>query len=209
MLMRCLAEVSLLKELIRDIGMEVVILWNAVMLKKRILVVDEDVKKILDVTRTLPQLASHRSDWSILRPLVLDDSSQVEDLETSGVYIAGATSNAAASLLGRGDLFDVILSLADHRVTVSNAATATMKMCSIHKDLANAMKDAVASEISTKELNTLVSSKTKTILSNLKSLAVEDEHGKHKISDAAIQESSKNEATQQWLRRLAIAENLM
>lgn len=138
--------------------------------------------------------------------MVLDDTIHIEDLQTAGVYIAGASSSVAASLLGRGDLFDVILYVSDHRITVSNS---TGKMCSIHKDVANAMKEAAASDISPKDLINVISNKNNTILSNLRSLAVNDEQGKPKISDTAILESSKNETTQQWLRRLAIAENLM
>lgn len=125
------------------LGLEAVLLWNAVLLKKRILVISEgsgnqNLTKLLTTIRSLPQLAYHRQDWGILRPLVScsgdADAVHLEDLTSSGVFIAGTVDATLATT--HAALFDVIFSLSDHRITISEDAAASMRMGSTHRELA-------------------------------------------------------------------------
>lgn len=125
------------------LGLEAVVLWNAVLLKKRILVISEgngnqNLTKLLTTVRSLPQLAHHRQDWGILRPLVTlsseADTVHLEDLSSTGVFIAGTVDPTLATT--HASLFDVIFSLSDHRITISDDAAATMRMGSTHRELA-------------------------------------------------------------------------
>jgi hypothetical protein len=87
-----------LKELFEMLGVEFIVLWNAMLLKKRVLVVCEqtegqsgtqaNLQTLMDTMLTLPQLVWHRKDFSILRPLVRADSTNehLEDLTSSGVF---------------------------------------------------------------------------------------------------------------------------
>lgn len=161
--------------------------------------------------RTLPQLAWHRRDWSILRPIVLDDANQLEDLQSSGSFIAGTTSSTVSNM---STLFDVIVSLSDHRVTVMPAAASFLRMCSVHKDIAAFLLEVagnIGMDASAKDQFELIveplHQKTTNIINNLRALA-EAEPNK-KLSDEAIASVSANESTQQWLRRLAIVEGLL
>jgi hypothetical protein len=125
------------------LGLEAVVLWNAVLLKKRILVSSEggsvqSLNKLLTTLRCLPQLALHRRDWGVLRPLVScsgDDAAlYAEDLASCGVFIAGTVDPAMATT--HASLFDVVFSLTDHRITISEDAAGSMKMGSTHRELA-------------------------------------------------------------------------
>jgi hypothetical protein len=52
--------VNKFSSLLRTLGIETVVLWNAVFLKKRVLVVSDNLPRLLSIIRTLPQLAWHR-----------------------------------------------------------------------------------------------------------------------------------------------------
>jgi phosphotransferase system glucose/maltose/N-acetylglucosamine-specific IIC component len=57
-------------ELFRTFGVHSVLIWTAMLLKKRVVVVGETSEHVLNTIRVLPQLAWSRQNWSILRPLV-------------------------------------------------------------------------------------------------------------------------------------------
>lgn len=54
----------------RSFGVHSVLIWTAMLLKKRIVVVGETAEHVLNTIRVFPQLAWARQNWSILRPLV-------------------------------------------------------------------------------------------------------------------------------------------
>ena len=76
-----------------------------------------------------------RQDWGILRPLISNDPEHIEDLLTSGVFIAGCTDPTLVSRLSDSSLFDVVYHTADRRVIVSDWAAADMRMGAAHRDL--------------------------------------------------------------------------
>mmetsp|Transcript_17122 Transcript_17122/g.28607 ORF Transcript_17122/g.28607 Transcript_17122/m.28607 type:complete len:352 (+) Transcript_17122:49-1104(+) len=202
-----------LKEIIRMLGLEAVVLWNAVLLKKRILVSSDggghqNISKLLATLRCLPQLALHRRDWGVLRPLVSSSGEEgamfVEDLSSCGVFIAGTMDPAMATT--HAALFDVVFSLTDHRITINDAATASMRMGSTHRELAQQLVDLESSVTSTdQDMLKLITAKTDKIIKNLHSLTEEGT----KLTEQAINDAVSNEATQQWLARVAIAEGLL
>lgn len=204
---------SCIKDIVRMIGLESVVLWNAVLLKKRILVIDtsgpQNLSKLLDTVRTLPQLAFHRQDWSILRPLISiegdADETHIEDLKNCGVFIAGAMDGAVAATYA--SLFDVVFSLTDHRVTISDEAAPSMRMGATHRELAQQLVDLEENPTSTSEdMLKVIVKKTEKVIKNLKSLIPE---GESKLTEEIINENVSNESTQQWLARIAIAEGLL
>jgi hypothetical protein len=103
--------VSCLKQLFEMLGVEFIVLWNAMLLKKRVLVIADEstdsqsnsvaqqanLNSLMETILSLPQLVWHRKDYSILRPLVRADPSNehVEDLTTAGVF-AGTTRPVVA-----------------------------------------------------------------------------------------------------------------
>lgn len=194
-------KLSCIKELIQKFGVEVVVIWNAIILKKRILFVGENVKQILSILRSLPLFAIHRNDWSVLRPLVTSDPEHIEDLTSSGVFIAGTIDESLAT---KTDIFDVVVSLIDNRINITNHAASTMKMCAVHREIANIITEYSNKSYSDDDIVTALSNKTKQIISQLKDLG---QGGR--LSEEKINGSVTNEAAQQWLYRLASAEMLI
>lgn len=194
---------SCLKDISRMLGVDAVVLWNAVLLKKRILVVCDNLPKLLAVVRTLPQLAWHRKDWSILRPLVSSDQEYLDDLASCGVFIAGTTDPTLST--AASTLFDVVFSVLDRRVIVAESVAADMRMGSVHRDISQILTDAESNpEMSDQDLIKAVAVKTEKMVKNLQSLA-----GDSKLTEAIIKENVANESMQQWLCRVAIAEGML
>lgn len=198
------AIVSKIKELNNMLNIDIVILWNAVLLKKRILVIGSDCSQVLSIVRTLPQLAWHRQDWSILRPLIRNEQEHIDDLVASGVFIAGTTDT---SMGDKNELFDVILSLNDSRITITTHAVPTMKMCSVHREVSQLINDE-SEKSNTNDLDVIraVTAKTNEIIMKLKTLSSENGNT---LTEDIINSSVSNAAAQQWLIRLATAEGML
>lgn len=194
---------SVMKELVHTYGVDTCVLWNAMILKKRILVHGDSVEQIIKYVRTLPQLVFQRQDWGMCRPIVNAEPEHLEDLASCGYFVAGTMDN---SMVSKTDTYDVILSLLEKRVVVSPHAVDSLKMTSIHRDIANLFNEVTSSDAADKDIIKSLALKTNQIISNLKQC--ENEETK-RISEASINERVSNPGTQQWLLRLAIAEGLV
>lgn len=195
--------VSILSELNAMLGVDMVLLWNAVLLKKRILIVSsEDSGKLFSAVRSLPQLVWHRQDWSMLRPLVRAEEPHLEDLQTCGVFIAGTFDTALAA---KSELYDVVLSLDERRVHVSKHAQQELKMCSVHREVATLLAEAAEKKINDSQIIKIISTKTVEVLTHLKGLAPQGE----KLTEELVNASVSNAVAQQWLIRFAVSEGLL
>ena len=195
---------NVVKDLVAMLGIETVILWNAVLLKRRVLVVSETVDKLFPVLRSLPLLAAHRKDFAQLRPIVsADQEINIEDLSSAGVWIAGTTD---AALAAQETLYDVVLNLSERRVAVAAHAISDLKMCATHREVAVLMTNEAASPDSTSlGICSALANKTNQVLATLRGLAGPD----GKLTEQLVVASGANDATQQWLVRLAGAEGLL
>jgi hypothetical protein len=72
-------------------GQEIILIWTALILKKRIVVYSQKIGVLLRVIRALPLLVFHRQNWDILRPYITLQTEEIEinDLKNAGIYIAG------------------------------------------------------------------------------------------------------------------------
>jgi hypothetical protein len=65
-----------------------VLLWSALLMKKRVVVYSEKLTVLLRVIRALPLLVSYRQNWSILRPLVtLQGELEIADLKVFFAWV--------------------------------------------------------------------------------------------------------------------------
>ncbi len=193
--------VSQMQELWVELGFDCVILYNAILLKKRILVVGNSLTKLLAVMRTLPQFVSHRNDWSILRPLIIEgNTTQLNDLIESGVFIAGTLDSRLASSYKSQLQYDIVISLVEKRVTISTESTNEMKMCGFHKDVGSTLVDMTnieslsSSNTTSNDIILKLNEYTTKALTQIQTL------GKDGIDEI------KNSGTREWLHRLAGAE---
>lgn len=86
----------LLADVTKLFGPEMVLLWSALLMKKRVVVYSEKLTVLLRVIRALPLLVSYRQNWSILRPLVtLQGDLEIADLKVrwlnSGALLFSST----------------------------------------------------------------------------------------------------------------------
>lgn len=195
---------SALKELIDMLGVDVAILWNAMILKKRIVVVSDSLTDLQSLVHTLPQLVYQRLDWNICRPVAnLTDPVHVEDISSVGYYVVGTLENAMSLST---DYYDVLLNLQEKRVNIAPHAMEGMRMTSVHRDVANLLVEMVDNKATNKEIVKAITNKNMTVLNNLKSCC---DDMSNKVTQAVINEKTSNASTQQWLYKLAIAENLV
>jgi hypothetical protein len=114
-------------------GVQVVLLWTGMLLKKRIVVYSSKLVESQKLLRVLPLLVSHRDNWNLLRPYCTGDDAELSELE--GVYCAAL----AQPLDSRQDLWDIYVDIPALSITVADHARKDLTMTSVHKDLAGAL----------------------------------------------------------------------
>jgi len=229
-----IANASLL-ELVRLFGVEAVLLWNAVVLKKRILVrggAARDLPQVMRVVRSLPLLAWHRRDWSVARPCVVADGPTAAaevggDLAKAGVFIAGfvdpygdaagggagGAGGASALVTGGGlpaDGYDLLVDVPARALHVADAGPANvpedLAMGKLHKGVAQAWLKAAEADGATEQgVIKAVALKTADLVKKLKSLCADG-----KLTRAALRADALglNAGQQRFLYNLALAEGL-
>lgn len=142
--------VSNVKDLISAFGLEFILVWTALLMKKRIAVYGASVGDVLEAVRGLPVLVWHRQDWGLLRPWVTLDDEQLHDLRTAGVYVAGFTDPGVRAL---PDLYDLLIDLDNRAIRLMDHAAPDFKLGAFHKDLATYLVQAAADpDVSTQAL---------------------------------------------------------
>jgi hypothetical protein len=193
-----------LNELVSVFGADTAALWNAVLLKKRILVYADSVPKLQGLVSSLPALAWHRKDWSVLRPLVYAEQESLEDLQSAGVFIAGTTD---AALVSRTDLFDVIASVPEKRVSVVDTATDDGRGTVFYREISNIFVPSDGSAPSRTDVALLqaVAERTGFLVERLQGMR----RATREATEAEISSMSKVETTTRWLIRVAAAEGIL
>ncbi|KAM3862662.1 DENN domain-containing protein 10 [Diretmus argenteus] len=193
------------KDVVSQFGLETIILYTALMLKKRIVVHHPRVEALLEFTRVLPALTWHRKDWSILHPYVHLTDTELEDLQKYPGYVAGFVDPEVSN---RSDLFDVYVNLPDGVITVSQSAKEAMAMGKLHKDIGHLIvQSAEDADRTDSQVIKDISVKTKEILASLVALADEGENAK--ITLEGLKQRHFPPATENFLFHLAAAEQLL
>mmetsp|Transcript_64121 Transcript_64121/g.144628 ORF Transcript_64121/g.144628 Transcript_64121/m.144628 type:complete len:345 (+) Transcript_64121:279-1313(+) len=131
-----------LGDLVSALGLQSVLIWTAMLKKKRVAVVGDSAASVIAAVQALPQFA--RQDLSILRPLVTMSANELDDLEASGVYVAGFLESSGVR--GRSDLFDLLVDISAREVVVADHARESFRMSELHKELASFMTTSLKKE---------------------------------------------------------------
>uniref|UniRef100_A0A8C5RUD0 UDENN domain-containing protein n=1 Tax=Laticauda laticaudata TaxID=8630 RepID=A0A8C5RUD0_LATLA len=196
------------KDIVFQFGMETVILYTALMLKKRIVVYHPRIETILEFTRALPALVWHRQDWSILHSYVHLNDDELEPLKMCPGYIAGCIDSEVNN---RIDLYDIYVNLTESEITISHQAKEAMTMGKLHKELGQLIvQSAEDPEKSNSQVIKDVSLKTKEILTNLASFTEVIHDGeKPSLNLEALKQKRFPPATENFLYHLAAAEQML
>ena len=86
--------------LIELFGVEVVLIWTAMLLKKRVVVYSNKLPEVQRLIRVLPALVWHRDNWSVLRPycIVDDDLNDLQGGDPVPPLLCPACTASAGSL---------------------------------------------------------------------------------------------------------------
>ncbi|XP_068745894.1 DENN domain-containing protein 10-like [Montipora capricornis] len=199
---------SPISDVINIFGVETILIYTALLLKRKVVVYSPKLDTLLNISRALPLLVWHRQNWSILHPYVHLQEEELERLTSCITYIAGFTD---ASIESKTELYDLFVNVAAGEISVSPGAKETFQMGKIHKDIAMFMVEAAKNEeYSDQRLVKELSVKTKDLINNLKKLAVPTEDGgKAKITLETLKQRKLNAVVENFLFNLATAEGLV
>jgi len=176
-----------LKDLVKMFGIEIILIWNAVLMKKRVVVFGDKLSVLLRVMRGIPLLVWHRQNWNILRPYVTLSTEEIDgDLQTAGVYCAGFVDPNVKS---REDLFDLLVDINSLTITVPEHSKSEFSLGSFHKEIATYLVESSDNpDISDQEVIKELAGRTKDLLNKLESLKVKDSDGNSYITFEALQQ---------------------
>eukprot|EP00794_Sanderia_malayensis_P005220 gene5220-5876_t len=197
-----------LKEIIQMFGMETILIYTALLLKKRVAVFCNKMDTLLHVCRSLPALVWHRQDWDVLFPYSSLDTNEIHDLQSHQSYIAGFIDPTVEE---RPDLYDVFVNVQDGEVFINPDSKEYFQMGKLHKEIAASLVKAANDEDVTEQaiIKSLMV-KTKDIISNLRSLAeTSGDETEAKITIEDVHSRNFSAAMQNFLFNLASAENLV
>ncbi|RDD38594.1 Protein FAM45A [Trichoplax sp. H2] len=194
-----------MRGLILEFGLEIILICVALLLKKRIVIFDSNLRFLLDSTRTMPLLSWHRQNWDIVHPFIdLSKTNEVFNLKSLQHYVAGVTD---PSIEDKEYLFDVLVNMPRREIYVASHAKENFVLSKIHKDIASQLVSlAQNDECSNQDIVQELSSTIGDLISNLKSLA-SDQNGM--LSPDCITSRNLTASKEKFLINLAVAEGLM
>lgn len=186
------------KGIIKHLGIEIILVYNALLLKKQILVYHPYVEELQESLASLTRLVSFRKPEDLLQPLV----KTVNELRKNTTYYLRGTTNK--SLLNQKHVCDVIVDLESKFVECSPNAK-DFEMCHLHKEVARFLLQISESEESEKRVIESISNKTTEIFQLLNKL--KNEEGKIRIE--YIENKKVNKNLSKFLISLAKVENIL
>ncbi|XP_015518994.2 putative DENN domain-containing protein 10 B [Neodiprion lecontei] len=197
-----------LRGLIKTFELKTILIYTAILLKKRIIVYHHSLEQLLRWIRTFPAFMKHRNVTEYLFPWVDLVKDEILELKGHSSYIAGCRDSLVAS---RAELYDLLVNLPAREITIASHAKESLTMTKTHKEIALFMvqlgDNPSYSEV---QITSEISDKTQDLLNQLKSLAsLTTPEGRKMVSIETFKEKNLAPAVENFLINLAIAENLI
>lgn len=203
---RSLTQVPI-KDIIKMFGLEAIIIYTAIMLKKRVIVYHHKLSVLLNYIRALTALSQHRPGWEHFYPFMELSPAEVAELSSMTHYLAGFRD---ANVESRLELYDVFVNLAAIEVTVAPHSKDAFQMSKTHKEIAMFMvRQADNSNLTDQEVARDISGKTQELLTNLKSATTVGPGGRRVVSFASLRDLKLAPALENFYWNLAVAEGLV
>lgn len=159
------AKVAPINSIVSIFGNHSVLIWTAMLLKKRIVVYSDNIIELMNLIRAFPCFVWFRQNWDLLRPLTqFDNEIDTEDLKKAVVYVAGTIDPHIKS---DSKWFDLLVDLSSQTVQVAEHAQEDFRVNRLHKEVAK----IITSETDNNKLIKALALKTNEIVSVLKNLA--------------------------------------
>jgi len=199
------AFIAPVKHLFTTFGLEAVVIWVAVLCKKRIIVYGDKLTELIAAVRAFPALGAwHRQSWDHVRPFTGLGEAELKDLAATGVYIAGTTDPEA---FNRKDLFDLFVNLPDKRFFIPEHAKESFILTKFHKTTAEGFLKLCEDEKEEQKVIKGIYAKTQELLDNLESLKTPHEDGSY-ITLEDLQKKKLPANADKFLFNVALAEGL-
>jgi hypothetical protein len=200
---------SPLKDVVKIFGIESILIYVALLLKKRIAVYSPNLKVLLKMTRALPLFVWHRQNWQILYPYVEMSEVELGQFMGKSSYILGSTDPSIESHM---ELYDLFINVPAGSVTPTATAKDAFAMGKVHKEIAMFMMSSVEDSEKTDQLFIKeLSVKTRELINNLKTLAQKSvgPDAEPKLTLEMLQERKLTPTMENFLYGLASAEGLV
>lgn len=192
------------KPLFEAFGMEAVLIWVAMLTKKRVFVYGDKISSLMGAIRSFPLMGAwHRQNWTILRPFVRLTDLELKELDDLGVYVAGFTDPSCSTYTNKYDLF---VDLTARTYQIAPHATADFMMTKYHKTAVEVMMNAARTEADQGVIKA-IAGKTAELIKNAESLKTEHEDGSY----ITLQELSQRKMPpnmDKFLYNVAVAEGM-
>ncbi|XP_044260743.1 DENN domain-containing protein 10-like [Tribolium madens] len=195
--------VTNLKEFIASFDLEIILLYTAILLKRRILLFDYNTELLLSELLAISNLVPQRKVADYLYPII-ESSNKLKGLS---FYVAGTTNR---DLLKDEHLYDLFVNLSTREVTVSPKAEEIMAMTKTHKEIATFLIKLSASHLTENQVKQQIFQKTKELLNLLTSLtSVTTDNDVKMITMNDLRAKKYHPNFENFLFNLAVSENMM
>jgi len=201
-----------IKELVNTLGEEIILVYCALMMKKRIAVYAQSVSEVREVILALPRLVEHRAQgWysQLAWPFVTSLECELDDVRHAGVFAAGFTDMEA--LGNNADLYDILVDMPSQTVTVSPNALEQFALTKLHKEITVFLVDGVTNaekNLSEEQLAEGLNERTKNILDKLEQLRTGEGDQKFVTMDSIHEIGKVSPPLDRFLFAVAQAEDM-
>ncbi|XP_017771812.1 PREDICTED: protein FAM45 homolog [Nicrophorus vespilloides] len=179
-----------IKDLIHSLGHEFILILNALLLKKNVIVYHSNLETLQKNLKSIASLIDFklRDPTQYLFPIVKKITS---DLKDESFYVAGIKDK---SVIIKQDHYDLFVNLLNNTITIASKSKDSFCMTSKHKEITMQLVQMVEDNCNDSKLQQTLHRKTENLINSLQTNEVR---------------SCTNSSMDSFMLNLAVAENLM
>jgi len=198
------AFISPVKKTFELFGIETILIWVAMITRKRVMVYADKVEDLQNLIRSFPLIGAwHRQNWDLLRPFINLTEAELADCRDAGVFVAGCTD---ASCSNYKEMYDLFIDVTSKSFSIGDSARGDFALAKFHKELITGFLKS-ASEDTDQNVIKNMALKTKELLANLETFKVEHSDGKY-VTLEDLQKLKLPANMDRFLFNVALAEGM-